>query len=476
MNKALRAIWKLLTDHMAEDLEITTGVLRLYVDYATGDDQNGKGTVPLPYKTPLRAYADIPRRVAHACSIQIAAGNYPAGSFPRAIDNVLVGGGSLTFYGKGAPARKAGTGGPHTVASIAATDITQIVTVAGAAWTVDEFCGCWLRVITGGHPKQTFPIYGNTAGTISIPLDAYSEAVHAADSIEIIYPSVKVAIEDLDIFYATRAVMLNASYKGAHLVFANLWLNASASASTYGQLRIHSESTAMDGPDFEFVRFDGLSYGIVVDNVNINRASPIDNGYVAGSSADIANMGRASSGAGLSLVSAIGRADPLVYACGESKLDMVTMTGQLNMARGAWLYFSGGASQIIADTCPLGGELYAWLAGVAASAGLSVSGGLWYALFDVAGDCTYAIETKDGAIVRLHGECKCSATLCTLSALRIGAMCKVTTDHALAGFLGATALQCAYICQMGVAVKAATWPAAGTYVTDAKGGEFLRVA
>lgn len=461
---------------------VTTGPITKYVA-TTGSDTTGDGTAALPYATPLRAYDDIPRRVAHKCNIEIAAGIYPSGSFPRQIDNIIVGDGSLTFYGKGAPTRKAVNGGPHTVTGIASTDITQIVTVAAAAWGANEFRGYWARVITGGHPGRTWPVQCNDGTTLRIPLDGTGDAVHNGDTIEIISPSVHVEIEDLHVLHDVRTVAaVVGNWPNALMVFANLHFDASGSASIGGQFVIQGNGSPpsggnLDGPAFEFVRFDALADGIRVSDVLINYGYPVDAAYIADSDAGILNLGESNEGPGLCLTSAGGLTDVLVRQGGNGGLNNTAVTGRIHLQRFSNGWFDGSAASIDdygADSC----EVYATLVGVnATTPALSIGGGFWpQVLIDAVGACNYAIDISYGAHVLIHGECKCSATLCDKGAIRIGAMCKVRTDHALAGFLGKTAGQEAYIFAMDAAVKAATWPAAGTYVTDAKGGEFLRVA
>ena len=458
----------------------STGPITKHVA-TTGSDTTGDGTVALPYATPLRAYADIPHRVAHACNIQIAAGTYPAGSFPRAIDPVLVGDGSLSIFGVGAPTRKTLRGGPHTVTAISSTDITQKVTVAGASgWVADEFKGSWVRVITGGHVKRAWQVQANTTAAIYIPLDGTGDAVHSGDTVEIIAPSTKIEIEDLDIFYDARTIYGDVGWPCSRLVLANLWLDASASPSVDGQLRIHSSASPAagpaDGPVLEFVRVDVQTLGVIVSDVMPNYAYPFNDTYVTGCAADILNMGESNEGPGMCITSAGGSADTLIKQSGLGGLNNVAITGQVRLERFSNTWFDGSAAAIV-DLGAASGEIYATLTGVDSSTpAINISGGSWQCvLIDALGACNYAIDIDTGAIVRVHGQCTCSATLCAKSALRIGAMCKVTSDHSLAGFLGATALQNAYICAMAAGVKAATWPAAGTYVTDAKGAEFLRV-
>jgi hypothetical protein len=488
MNRAERNLLKACYLHKLDDLEITTADLTLHCDYGMGNDLCGKGTALLPYKTPIRAMQDVAYRIAHKVKIVLGGlVTYPAGSFPRRIDNVLVGDGSLTFYGKGAPTRKATTGGPHTVTGIASTDIAQTITVGGAAWAADEFVGYWARVVTGGHIGRAWPIFGNTTDKIFTKADA--DGVHNADTVEIIRPSVKVECDDLDILYDVHSAhcsgALSVGSQVSKLTIANLWLDASGSTSGV-QLQIHGNRTNINGPILDFVRVDTLGFGVTTADCLVNSAPPFETDYILDSSAAIANMGlwggavgSQSAGCGASLVSSDGRFYSQVWHQGDGGgLTNVAVHGGINMAWRSNMFFGAGAGAAwLMALQTSSGYVKAWFDGPGAGYGAcDISGGTWFLDVDVRGDCDYAIDVYGGAIVRIHGECTCSPTLCTKSALRIGGMCKVTTDHALAGFLGGTAGQEAYICAMDVAVKAATWPAAGTYVTDAKGGELLRVS
>jgi len=455
-------------------VDTTTAPMSRYVA-TTGSDVSGKGTAAIPYASVVRAMQDIPPRIAHPVNIYIASGSYGGGTFPRHIDNTLIDDGSLSIFGVGAPTRKAVTGGPHTVASV--VDIEEMarrITVAGAVWAVDEFCGYWVRIITGGHPGQTFPVYGN--GTNTICVDRVNPGtIHNGDTIELIAPSTKITIDtELDLFYDLHSLAGDpANPPGvSHLTLANLWLDATASTNVFAQLSLHGIGLS-NGPNLEFVRFDAQAWGVVVEDIHPNCLQPIDDTFVAACGSGIANLGAYGETPGLSLTSAGLRADLLVTMYGDNVLT-AAVSGQVESTSGGYCKFMGGAASF--KSWVYVGDVYAWLSGVSnAKPGVHILGGVWTLNTSIERDCNYAIDTDGGAIVRIHGDLQCSATLCALSAVRIGPMCKVTSDHALGGFLGATVGQQAYIFKMNVAVKSATWPVAGTYVTDTKGGEFLRV-
>jgi len=485
MNSTERAQLREALEHDDADLEITTGDMDIYVDYDNGSDilNVGMGTLAKPWKTPKRAAQDIPARIAHTVNLHIAArvtpgAAYPAASMPRRLDPIYVHNGRLNIFGVGAPTRKAVRGGPHTVTGIASTDLSQIITVAGASgWVADEFCGYWVRVLTGGHVGNAYRVSGNTTTTITVEFGGNTDRVHNADTIELIAPSVKITHNtDLDIFYDTHSVNSDtADDLGlTRLVIANLWIDMSASTSPRGQLRIHGNAGVSEGPLMEFVRIDTLESGVILSDVAINYGWSFGD-YIDDCLADIANMGGDNCGPGLALTSAGLRADQLVYCCGSHVWALaMAVTGKITSGIGCVVNLWCSASVFQGSG---GGHVIAWLAGKDSSTPAALlDAGVWdLVLIDAAGACNYAIDTDCGVIVRVHGQCTCSATLCDKSALRIGAMCKVTSDHSLAGFLGKTTGQYAYICAMAALVKSDTWPAAAGYVTDAKGGEFLRV-
>ena len=104
MNAAERDIVLKCYGHYREFPEVTKHDDEIHCNYGTGNDLTGKGTAALPYKTPLRAMQDVAARIAHKINIVLGGpGAYAAGSFPRKIDNIIEGDGSLTFYGVGAP-------------------------------------------------------------------------------------------------------------------------------------------------------------------------------------------------------------------------------------------------------------------------------------------------------------------------------------------------------------------------------------
>jgi hypothetical protein len=483
MNRNQRDQLQDCLDHNAEDLEITTDDMDIYINGTTGNDTTGKGTAALPYATPMRAAFDIPRRISHQVNVYIAAlpagAAYPANSLPRLLDCMYVGNGSLNIFGVGAPIRKAVHGGPHIVTAIATpSDNVQRITIGAAAgWVAEEFVGCWVRVVTGAHVNRAWKVFGNGTDTICIPMDITGDAVHVNDTVELIYPATKITVNhDLDILYDAHVSTPGTGFSPeSHLTLANLWLDASGSTS-YTQFRVRGNAGQTEGPVLDFVRVDGLAYGMEMVDATTGTNTPLDNSYVAACGAGIANMGEGMNDAGLSLVSAGLRADALLILYGNCNVCGVAVSGKVTTPRFGSAMFSGGAAAIVGAGGS--GEIFAWLSGIdAVTPAVQLNGGVWNAVMvNVEGACNYAVDTDYGAIVRLHGECTCDAVLCDKSALSMGGLCKVSLDHAMAGFLGKTVGQEAWISKMDITKKSATWPAAAGYDGDLKGGELLRTA
>lgn len=459
-------------EHQAEDLEQTTANLTLYCDAATGDDLCGKGTALAPYATIERAMQDVPRRVAHTVRIYLAAGKYD--SCERHIDRQFVDDGSLTICGVGAPGRKGSNGGPHTVASIAAIGSTaQRLTVGGAAWTVDEFVGYWVRVVTGAHVGRAFLVFGNAAGTIDIAQQ--TDGVHQGDTIEIIEPRTTVTVVDeLDIYYDSRSNHGTAN-SFMRLAFCNLCVDASGSTSA-SAVWVNGNSGSTEGPVFDFVRIMVPSYGAGIQGVALNAYGPIDTDYVTASDTDIVNLAEAGAGPGLAICTSGGRADPVVAICSDTLIWNTAFSGGVQLGYNAEaMLFGIGAASVMSGGAGHG-WVTAWLAGVDASTdAMTVYGGAWEIGVNVVGACRYAIAAEDGAAVLVDADTSCSASATATAPLLIGHMSKVRTSDGCANFIKTGTPNVAYRWKT-TATNAAAWPAAAGYATDAKGGELLRTA
>ena len=447
--------------------------MTLYVDTA-GNDVSGRGTAASPYASVTRAMRAVPK-IAHPVNIvvtdSIGAMPFPLGAWPQTIDNEIIDGGSLTIYGKGAPTRKTVDGGPHTVTAVA--DIgsnAQRVTIGGAAFTPDDFCGYWLRVVTGGHVDRTWPVYGNAATTICIPQDNTGDKVHNGDTVEIIYPSIVFAVDNMDIAYLPRSALTNVAGGYGKFTLANLRFDASASTN-WTQFVVGSDVGAADTTIMEFVSMEGLDYGAIFYNVGLNMYTAYDTTYVADCDADILNMGEGIDGPGLSLYTSSVRAGGGL-AQYSGALYSIAVAGVLRLYDPNPAFFGGCAA---VETFCYSSSVYAWLAGVDnATPAVSLSIGDFQLKINVEGDCNYAVDAAHTCTVYFHSGNSCSPTLTALSALRVGTLAQVMIHDAMANFLGATAGQEAYVFVEDAAVKSATWPAAHTLVTDAHGANLVR--
>lgn len=455
----------------AEVYQEATAALTKYVA-TTGSDVTGDGTALFPYATVDRAHRDLPKILPCPANIIVAAGDYPGG-WPRCIDNVFTQNGSLTIYGKGAPTQKAVHGGPHAVtgsASLAGGCARRVTVGAAVGWVADEFCGYWVRIVTGAHPGRTFPVYGNT--TTSICISDGTDSVQVGDTVEIIAPSVKIALEDTVIAYTSRSAASTPAGAYSKLTLANLWLDGSASPNLWSQFVVQSDLGQYDGPNFDFVRVDVLDWGAYVIKTVTAIYPPMDAVYVADCDAGIANLTETLSGPSFSIVNASGRAAQAVLQ-NEGTIYAGAIMGSVTW-QGASAFFAGGCAAI-ADWTERGGDAQCWLAGVDAvtPAILNARGSF---KIHVEGPCEYAIYGDDQGLIRLHSENYCSPTLCAKSAVSVGPMGRLLTKDACANFLGALAGQKAYIFRGNTAVKSDTWPAANTPVDDTRGGLLLRTA
>jgi hypothetical protein len=460
--------------HGSKYSDVTTAPMTRYVDIATGSDTNGRGTLAQPYATPIRAYQDIPPVAAHPVNIHIAAGSYPMGSFPRAINTQYIDDGSLAFFGVGDATRKLVNGGPHTVTGIASEKFSQRVTVAGAAWTADEFCGYWLRVVTGGHVGRTWPIYGNAAGNVSIQLDASGDMVHSGDTVEIIRPTTVITVNDLDIFYDLQSAATTPTGAYSRLVLANLWLDASGSNSLV-QFFLHGTAGVTDGPVLDFCRMDAMAYGIYATNCALNLYQAYDLTYVAASASHITNLGEFYNSPGWSWYSSGVRADTLAMIQSEVRLYDGAISGQ------TWLNGANVAQYVSSAGCTYwatGSYLEAWIAGYdSTKPAVSVETPDAAIKVTVEGDCNYAVDILNCGYCYFHSACTCSPTRCLASAIRIGGAAKAVFHDAPAGFKGATVGQKAYIFAKNLGVKSDNWPTpAPVMVTDTYGAELIRIA
>jgi hypothetical protein len=449
----------------------TTKDATFYVSPATGNDNNPGTSVAKPLKS-LVAVKLLPyysARIANKINIAVLDSEADPTKVPTTIDPIFVDGGSLAIYGVGAPTQKAVNGGPHTVTAVA--DVgpqAQRVTVAGAAWTADEFCGYWVRVVTGGHPGLTFPVYGNNTGDVSIALGD-PDKVHNGDTVEIIYPTVKVDFSNLDIALQTHTLKSGASAESSCFVLANLWLDASASTN-WMQFMMVGGSVYKDYPVLDFVRLDWQDLGGVFQNVCLGQGDAVDKSYVTDCGAGIANMGVVSYDAGVSINNTSGRGDIAVSVDEEVMIYGWAVLGGIQCYSGS-LFMCGGCGYMKGTEVSAQG----WFAGKDSSTpAVSVDAvGVGNFKIHVEGPCNYAIDVGSCARVYMHSANSCDPTLTALSAVRIGALSQVQIHDNCANFKGATVGQEAYIFSSN-STKSATWPGATTLVTDGLGAELMR--
>jgi len=455
-------------------LDVTTKDLDVYVSPA-GSDTTGDGSIGKPFATVTRAYASVPRKVAHKVHIIVTGSLVAAGSFPRTIDPEYVEEGCLSIYGKAAPTRKATRGGPWTVtvsASVTGGVARKVTIGAAAGWVADEFVGYWCRVVTGTNVGYTFPVYGNSTTYFFIPAATLSVCVD--DTIEFITPAVKIPIGDVAFIYNKHTAWCPAPITGfdtSSLVIANLWLDASASTSTYGQFLIQSSMDMMDGPLFEFVRFDSLDSGVSIINTSLSEYAALDWGYTTDCDAVIANLNSAIEGPALSIVNAGGRAGEAVLQTG-GVIYAAAILGTVSWQGDTTPFFCGGCAAIAKWTDR--GSAQCWLAGVDDSTpGIKNANGdykIW-----IEGACNYAIDGDTMSIIYMHSANHCSSTLCG-TAIAVGEQGRVMIHDNCADFIGSAAGKKAYFFKGKTSVKSNTWPNADTLTEDTRGGQILRTS
>ncbi|NIY13518.1 MAG: hypothetical protein GWM98_00815, partial [Nitrospinaceae bacterium] len=131
-----------------------------------GDDTTGEGTESEPYRTPTRAFRDIPFQINHSVHVRFAGGTYT--DFPSLVYHRCGKNGALFLEGLGLPTPSAG---PFTVSSysLGVNFAYTEIQVLGAGWSVDQFYNKWVRVTAGTAAGLIFPIFKNSADTIVIP-------------------------------------------------------------------------------------------------------------------------------------------------------------------------------------------------------------------------------------------------------------------------------------------------------------------
>jgi len=165
------------------DLQVgisTTTEVDLYVDAASGDDNNA-GSSTQPLKTYAAAVAKIPSFVSHTFTIHLAP--HPGDGYKVAtIENKSVSAGATIHV----------TGDDHFNVLLPPTNAlagSSDVSVSAAALTVDAYLGKTIEVLTGAAAGDRRLVRNNTATSI-VPVAKFTAPLAANDVYRIVEPSV----------------------------------------------------------------------------------------------------------------------------------------------------------------------------------------------------------------------------------------------------------------------------------------------
>lgn len=467
-------------------LEQTTEEVTYYVA-ADGNDKTGDGSEEAPFATVDHALSLLPRRIAHKCKILVAdpgEDSYGEGVWPTTIAPEFVADGSLHIVGVGAPDV---VSGPYTSTGLAtkSNGLCQRIAVSGATWTVDEFCGGFVRVAEGGsHPGTVYAVYGNGADWIDIGHYAgSSDKFVSGDAFEIVRPAITIPCSaGFTVSYLDQYTRENETYKNGRLVIHNLILDGSASTST-GELFSFYGGSTLGGPFFPFVLLlgpaGGSAYPILSVQGTIAVGGAYNFDYIADGETGLSaeNLASVTEGPGLVVHTSAGRGEPAaVFLGGSCALAAVCVTGTLitdfsnclaDLSYCSMGNLSAGGSYGITV---INGAIV--IEGQAGQPGAVIRGHAKLKLWCARGSC--AVQLLPGTRFDVHGSTACSPTDVTGQAIEIGGGCVVSTGSSLASFVGADVGGGAYKWLM-TAAKAAAWPSTNkTGDSDALGSWVVR--
>lgn len=153
----------------------TQAALTYYVDTA-GSDSND-GSIGSPFLTIYKALTVLPKRILHAVTINVGAGNfagYQIWGFTFSEDPTTGLGGSLSIVGTTITATLASGLTTGTIDAAGSTNGTAnsatwgTAVVTGAGWTANDLIGKWIRIDVGTGVGQYQQIAFNTTDTITI--------------------------------------------------------------------------------------------------------------------------------------------------------------------------------------------------------------------------------------------------------------------------------------------------------------------
>lgn len=146
---------------------LSTAATTYYLD-PTGNDSNDGLSALTPLRTFAAVRAKMPRSIAHAYVINLAAGTYDETLVIE--DFSLRNGGTITFQGTtGLSTLTSGnTSGSASSVTAATTTVPGFVTDSGQSLTVNELRGKYLKITSGASAGVYRQIISNTSTTISL--------------------------------------------------------------------------------------------------------------------------------------------------------------------------------------------------------------------------------------------------------------------------------------------------------------------
>ena len=459
---------------------VTQAAVTLHVA-TTGSDTTGNGTAAKPFATPTRAYAALPRTLAHPCKILVGAGSYPLGAWPETINSVFVGNGSLSLVGVGTPSVVSGPHAVTGVAPIGSAGYLRLTVGAGGLGAQDTRCGDFVHVTAGATPDVAYAIAQNSATTLDIGIQVVAPV--GGETVYIVRPAVKCTIDKAFICAGAQCVDFGTAAltdDNCRLILHNIWLDGSASPYTNNVVDVTSTSGRYAGSIMDFVRFDGPPASVMgtllVHDTGINSYGASVADWKTDGATGLTNLG-AYGGPGLSVTSNGDREDSDVCCYGDVLITNCYARGELDTVSGS-----------LEATLCTAGSFFIPPRATAELWGLLIVGKVGNAGFDLHGGTVtmdYCHVLRGSNAIRIHDLCQCriADTSCdpvdvTLSGMEIEALCSIQQHSLLPNLLGATPAKAAFAFMTpAVPVLGTAWlGTSGDTVDDGKGSRITYIA
>lgn len=199
----------------------TTADMTFWVD--TNGNDNGSGDQSAPLKTISEAIRRIPLVVKHNVTININAGTYVE---LLAIGNLIIGTPSISLIGQSWVTPTLASG---ATSGVVASMTSNVVSVTGAKWTVNDLRGHFLKITSGAQSGKYLPIASNTANTIEV---SFFSALVAGTTFEIVDPGVIIQNPATETSAARISFGVNIYDFSYGVKFSNLWFKTNSSGTT----------------------------------------------------------------------------------------------------------------------------------------------------------------------------------------------------------------------------------------------------